>query len=197
VLLVFLVLAACATADPALPNDHSQPMVDASLAADANSPADGAESYDDAAPSGPSFGLLGAYYARPDMTDLAFTRVDPTIEFAWEHGTPDSALGIDGFSISWGGFVQPEHTELYEFHTLSDDGVRLWVDDELLIDNWATHSESEDSGSIALAAGQKYSIVLQYFEHSRAATVALSWSSSSQARQIIPEERLFLTGDDG
>jgi hypothetical protein len=87
--------------------------------------------------------------------------------------------------------VQPVYTETYTFYTQSDDGVRLWVNGKLLIDNWTDHAATQNSGTITLTAGQKYSIKMEYYENSGGAVAKLSWSSPSQAKQVIPKARLF------
>ena len=74
---------------------------------------------------------------------------------------------------------------------LSDEGVRVWVDGQLLIDDWTPHVRRFQSGTIALAAGQKYDIRVDYFELSGVAQIELSWSSASQPLEIIPAENLF------
>jgi hypothetical protein len=50
---------------------------------------------------------------------------------------------------------------------------------------------TEYSGSIGLTAGQKYDIKLEYYEFSGGATLQLSWSSASTAKQIIPQSQLY------
>ena len=68
----------------------------------------------------------------------------------------------DAFSIRWEGLVEPRYSETYDFCTFSDDGVRLWVDGQQLIDNWTFHGVTEDYGSITLQAGQQYEVKMEY-----------------------------------
>jgi hypothetical protein len=74
---------------------------------------------------------------------------------------------------------------------VADDGVRLWVNNTLLIDDWNEHPAAERTGTIALLAGKKYSIKLEYFENLQQASVKLMWSSASQAKEIIPVSQLY------
>jgi hypothetical protein len=83
------------------------------------------------------------------------------------------------------------YSETYTFYTTSDDGVRLWVNGQKLVDNWTNHGPTENSGTIALAAGQKYSIVLEYYENTGGAQIQLAWSSASQVKQIVPQGWLY------
>ncbi|UJF28802.1 PA14 domain-containing protein [Kaistella sp. 97-N-M2] len=119
------------------------------------------------------------------------TRTDPTINFDWGNGSPDTVIPVDGFSARWSGLVQPIYSENYTFSTLSDDGIRLWVNGVKLIDNWNDHSPITNTGSILLTAGVKYDIILEYYENAGGAVSKLSWSSTSQSLQIIPTAQLF------
>jgi hypothetical protein len=135
-------------------------------------------------------GLKGNYYNNSNFTAQVFERVDSTIDFAWGRGSPDSRIDPDTFSIRWTGFVTPSTSETYTFYTVSDDGVRLYVDEKLLINNWTVHSPTENSATISLQAGKSYAIKLEYFENRGGAVAKLIWSSPSQGKQIIPAARL-------
>jgi hypothetical protein len=138
-------------------------------------------------------GLSGAYFDNRDFTNLAFTRTDPVVDFDWRTGTPDPRLGPDTFSVRWTGTVTPATSETYTFYTRADDGVRLWVNDRLLIDNWVDQSATERSATITLTAGQPYPLRLEYYENGVDATMRLSWSSPSVPKQVIPQARLSPT----
>ncbi|MEI7554269.1 PA14 domain-containing protein [Candidatus Chlorohelix sp.] len=136
-------------------------------------------------------GLKGEYFDNVDFTNLKLTRVDKTVNFNWGNGSPDSSIGVDTFSVRWSGQVLPQFSETYTFYTQSDDGVRLWVNGQLLVDNWTNHASVQNSGTIQLTAGQKYYIRMEYYDNRGSAIAKLSWSSPSQSKQIIPVNRLF------
>ena len=100
-------------------------------------------------------GLSATYYDNMDLTGATVTRVDPTIDFSWGTGVPAAGIGADTFSVRWTGQVQPQFTGTYTFYTVSDDGVRLWVNGQQIVNNWTDHAPTENSGTIALAAGQR------------------------------------------
>lgn len=83
------------------------------------------------------------------------------------------------------------------FHTVSDDGVRLWVDGKLVIDNFTDHAALEDTGTVTLTAGQKYDIRVAYRENGGEAVVKLFWSSPCQTREIVSALQLYPTGFTG
>jgi hypothetical protein len=136
-------------------------------------------------------GLAATYYNNKDFTGSTVTRTDATVNFSWGNGSPDPAIGPDTFSARWTGQVMPQYSQTYTFYARTDDGVRLWVNGQLLVDKWIDQGSTEWSGTIALTAGQKYSILMEYYENGGGAVAQLRWSSPSQAKQIIPSSRLF------
>jgi hypothetical protein len=123
------------------------------------------------------------------------TRVDPAIDFNWATGSPDPLVGPETFSVRWIGKVQPLYSETYTFYADVDDGIRVWVNGNLIIDQWHTHQlppakPQHVSLPINLVAGQKYDIKVEYFENTGDAGVRLYWSSSTQSKQIVPVSQL-------
>ena len=96
-------------------------------------------------------------------------------------------MDSDSFSVRWTGQVEPLFSETYTFQTVTDEGVRLWVDNQLVIDQWTPHSVTTHTGQIALTAGQLVDIRMEYFDATGDAVSQLSWSSASQNLQIIPQ----------
>jgi len=90
-----------------------------------------------------------------------------------------------------------ENTETLTFFTQTDDGVRLYVNNTLLIDKWVTQGSTEWSGSLAVVAGTKYELVMDYLQESAGYTAALSWSSPSIPKQVIPANKFYLVHPAG
>jgi len=141
--------------------------------------------------NGTGTGLTGAYYNNMDFTGSSFVRNDATLNFNWVSGSPHSQLAVDTFSVRWTGQIQPRFSEAYTFFTTSDDGVRLWVNNQLIINNWTDHATTQNQGQITLTAGQKYDIKLEYYENSGNALNNLEWQSANQARQVVPQTQLY------
>ena len=142
----------------------------------------------------PPWGLHAEYFADTGLTSLAFERTDPCVDFDWAYGSPGNGLGTSDSSVRWTGYVEPRYSETYTFHTLADDGERLWVDGRLLIDEWQGGAATEYTGTIYLEAGRQYPIQMEYFEATGRASVELLWSSPSQAREVVPSSRLTTLG---
>jgi hypothetical protein len=147
------------------------------------------------ASSGMGTGLLAQYFndagSGTYFTALALTRTDATVDFDWADLSPDPAVQTDNFSVRWSGQVMPPVTASYTFTTSSDDGVRLYVNGQLVVDNWTDHGVTQNSGSIALTAGLKYDIRMDYYDHAMLATARLSWAYPGQAIQIVPQWALY------
>ena len=94
-------------------------------------------------PAGSGTGLLAQYFNDAGsgvyFTALALTRTDPTVDFDWADGAPDPQVQADNFSVRWSGQLMAPVTGSYTFTTTSDDGVRLYVNGQLVIDNWTDH----------------------------------------------------------
>ncbi|MEM9820683.1 MAG: PA14 domain-containing protein [Bacteroidota bacterium] len=142
-------------------------------------------------------GLTANYFNNNDFTNPVLERVDPQINFNWGTGSPDASIGANTFSVRWEGDIQVPRNGTYSFYTNSDDGVRLWVDDRLMIDNWTLHGPTEDIGMITLDGGQAYNIRLEYFEETGGAVIELSWSGPGILKELIPAQYLFPLGSNG
>ena len=89
--------------------------------------------------------------------------------------------------------MQPAFSQTYTFYTRTDDGVRLWVDHKLLIDDWTNHAPSERGATVTLQAGVRYDLQMEYFDNTGGAVSQLRWSSPSVAKQIVPQSALTPT----
>jgi hypothetical protein len=133
---------------------------------------------------GSGTGLRGNYFGSRFPTNgfvgaPTLSRVDPTVDFSFGTGSPDPSVSSDFFMVRWSGQVQALGDDTYTFNTISDDGVRLWVNSQKLIDNWTGHAPTTNSGSIALVGTNKYDLLLEYFENTGGATAKLYWTNSA------------------
>ena len=140
---------------------------------------------------GTGAGLAGNYFNGMNFETLKYSRTDANINFDWGTGTPNAAVSVDLFSVRWTGQIQPKYTGEYTFYVTSDNGRRLWINDQLIVDKWLD-DVSENTGKITLTAGQKYEIKLEYFENNGGATCKLEWSSFMQDREMVPQTQLYV-----
>ena len=138
-------------------------------------------------------GLRGEYFDNADLTNPKVTRIDSTIDFNWGAGNPDPTVGSDTFSARWTGQLEAPRSGIYTFATTSDDGVRLWINNQLVIDNWTAPSGAGNAKRIKLIGGQLYDIRLEYNEQTGDAGVHLLWRQpvSVKPLQVVPQSNLY------
>jgi len=134
-------------------------------------------------------GLKGEYFRGREVEGGAvLTRTDPQVAFRWDRGAPtdylvargelpvEQGLAGDGFSVRWTGQLLPPVSGRYELHVAADDGFRLFIDGEPLIEHWDLSSRTRNvSAAIDLEAGRAYDLKLEYFEEIRDAEIRLAW----------------------
>ena len=137
-------------------------------------------------------GLRGQYFDASNFTVPKFFRLNASVDYNWGTLSPDAALAADTFSVRWTGKVESLYSEAITFYVTHNDGARLWVNGQPIINNWTnTTNAVTDSGTITLAAGVKTDIVLEYYDNTGSASVKLEWQSARQARQVIPSTQLY------
>ncbi|MGD8679901.1 MAG: putative baseplate assembly protein [Lysobacterales bacterium] len=137
-------------------------------------------------------GLYVEYFKGESFDQQVATRVDATVNFDWGSGSPHADVPSGHFSARWSGWVEAPTSGDYEFTVRADDGVRLWVGGELLINEWKPQSAtSYTSKTLHLQAGHKYDLRLEYFERTGLAVMELSWNGPGFATQIIPQQYLY------
>ncbi len=133
--------------------------------------------------SGTSGGLTGDYYSGTDFQSLKATRVDSSFDFnsntTWGHG-PVNGIGATKFSIRWHGEILAPKTGEYTFATTSDDGARLWIDGQQIINDWHTQPATTSMGRIHLEEGKKYSIKIEYFQQGGPSAFQLGWQTPAE-----------------
>ncbi len=144
-------------------------------------------------PSAGGNGLIAEYYT--DRTEFVnpptLVRVDSTIDAYWGYDSPDPTLSTDNFVARWSGKFQVPFSDTFTFTTESDDGVKLWIDNKLVIDKWGYQPSTEWSTSVELKTGQTHTIKLEYLESQGEALVHLRWSSPQFDKAVVSKSQLF------
>ncbi len=122
---------------------------------------------------------------------LIHSRVDPEIGFSWNDGPPDPKVPADEFAVRWSGWLQIETPGDYLFSVMSDDGARLYLGNQLLVDDWALHGVEDHRGRATLKKGF-VEIRLEYFENGGGAACRLVWRTPGVDKPaLVPKEALF------
>ena len=144
---------------------------------------------------GGGLGLLGRYYANTLPTDpftgSPLVRTDAVVNFNWNSNSPDPSIPTSNYTVKWTGLVQPLFSEPYTFSTTTDDGTRLWINGQELVNAWSPQSPTTWNGVINLQAQQMYAIEMDYFQAGGGAVAQLAWSSPSTTPSIVPQSQLY------
>ena len=153
----------------------------------------GAEEVSAPAGIGTGTGLSGKYFNNRTLSGSAvLTRVE-AVDFNWGTGSPATGINSDNFSVRWTGSLQAPGTGTYNFQTQSDDGVRVWVNGQRIINNWNDHSLTiNNSGNVSLVGGESYAVTVEYYERRDSAEMHLRWKTPGATAYVaIPQARLF------
>ncbi|MEZ5424870.1 MAG: glycoside hydrolase family 3 C-terminal domain-containing protein [Pyrinomonadaceae bacterium] len=127
-------------------------------------------------PDGASNGLSGDYFANMDFEgEPAFTRVDQQLNFRWATGSPAEGFPGDKFSNRWTGFLVADVSGRYSISLSSNDGGRLYLDDQLIVDVWGDHATLTGTAVIELKAGERHKIRVDHYESIGNADLVLGW----------------------
>jgi len=135
-------------------------------------------------------GLSAEYYEGNNFKKLLRKHRDLKIDFELDGRGPIRGVKWDNFSARWTGVLNVPADGDYEFITRSDDGVRLWIDGELLFENWNIHRPAIDKANRTLTAGP-HSIKVEWFQARGPAMLKLYWRMPSDAQPRIIEPDYF------
>ncbi len=138
-------------------------------------------------------GLRGDYFNNPGAgpNDYVLGRIDSAIDFAWREA-PADGVRAEGFSVVWRGEIEPPTTGLYAFTVPATDGVRLFLNWKIVIDQWIDQEpQAEASATIRLHAGIRYPIRVEFSNPTGRADARLEWEGPLVERQVVPRQQLY------
>lgn len=112
-------------------------------------------------------------------TQPVLTRCEAAIDYDWGSGSPGPGVNADSFTTRWVGTFDFE-AAAYEFTTTTDDGVRLWVDGQLLIDQWKDQGATTYRATKTMTAGT-HEVKVEYYEYGGLAMAKTSWAKVDPA----------------
>lgn len=140
---------------------------------------------------GPVNGLKAEIYAGRNFSQKIAERVDPNIEHYWQLGAPHEDAPVDDFSVRWSGWLRPPAKGRYKFVTYCNDGVRLWIGGQKIIDDWRPKADLREA-SIELG-DEPVSIQMEMFEGPATAWAFLMWQpTGASTAATIPTDVFFL-----
>lgn len=160
-------------------------------------------------PTSDGHGLMGDFYKceknpndRQDITVFNFDNFRGERAVANLNGDSFTSIfnqlsGTPDYNTArFTGTIVPKYSEDYTFHMVGDDGFRLWINGEKIIDFWQqTWEIPQDSVAISLEAGKHYDIKVEYLQGWGGSWLRMEWESASQQREVVPESALYLPSD--
>ncbi|HWK02988.1 MAG TPA: PA14 domain-containing protein [Puia sp.] len=160
------------------------------------------ENYASPDPAGKGTGLVGYYFNNRQLKGTPIHIEQDTFAFFnWGKGSPfwhnddgvkvttDHSFPTDNFSVRWLGRLKAPATGTYTFGIYSDDGVRLWIGDSLVIDDWKTHTNAWNTVQLNLVSGTLYNIRLEYFEAGGNAFCQWGWKRPDRPNDEFDQNR--------
>jgi beta-glucosidase len=121
-------------------------------------------------------GLLGEYFNNMELKGSpSFTRIDKEVHFDFGEIGPGEGIGKNNYSVRWTGKIVAPETGKYIIDCISDDGIRVWLNDKLEINFWNDHAPVSKNFEINFEQGKEYSIKMEYYQHGGGATANLGW----------------------
>lgn len=114
-------------------------------------------------------GLTAEYFQGTELQGAAEKRIDPQVDFSWGDGE------LKNVSVRWTGLLVPPETGDYEIGFTGDDGYRVWVDQQLVAEDWKIHRATTQTKPVRLEAGRRYPIKIEYFQSVRRGRARLIW----------------------
>ena len=132
--------------------------------------------------------LQASYFNNVNLTGTPLAvRYETSINYNWGTSAPNiKGISANNFSIRWNGSFTATQTGNYFFTARADDGVRLWVNNSLIVNQWKDQSATSYTASIRLVQGKTYTIKMEYYERGGNAAAQLSWIVPTKTNQIMP-----------
>ena len=119
----------------------------------------------------------GSYYCTKDLGgEPVFVREDYDVRFNWYGNSPGKDIPEDRFSVRWERNVYFDGST-YQFTATSDDGVRVYVGDQLIIDAWREQPATTYTAEAKPPAGV-YKVVVEYYEEANMASIEVDWEKT-------------------
>jgi hypothetical protein len=144
------------------------------------------------------YGLTAQYFADHEWTQQVVERFDRQVDFLWCSAAPHPDLTGDDFAVRWTGWIRPPAAGEYRIVAVSDDGVRVSIDDKTLIDDWSIGPLRRREAAVKLSS-KPHSLRVEYREHKEAAIVSLRWirPGNANVEEVIPPQCLFCVQETG
>ena len=128
-------------------------------------------------PAGDKNGLKAQFFNNMELKgEVVHERIDDKVNFTWLDHEPYAGGKKDTFSIKWTGKLTVPETGEYELGVEGDDGYRMFLDGEEIIESWKSQPLTATTTKLNLEKGKEYPITIEYFEQWFGAGIRLFWA---------------------
>jgi len=128
-------------------------------------------------------GLKADYYDGVNFDRYVGTKIETKIDYYWLWNAPFKDMNPSKCSVRWTGRLKAPETGEFKFSARVDDGLRVWVDDVQIIDNWKLNDVGYSNGSFQMEAGEYYDLKIEYFNAMAEAEITLFWELPNQQKK--------------
>ena len=136
-------------------------------------------------------GLLGCYYQNRFFYGDGVLSVDPLIDFS--PVTPPAEFSDKNYSVRWTGQLEAPHTEEYTFTITTDEGVRLWVGGQLVINELSNRTPRTFTGTVLLQRDERYNVRLESVHRAGEGNLKVIWLSKNKPESVLGGKGVFST----
>ena len=140
-------------------------------------------------------GLVGQYFSGRNFEQFVLSRQEVNVSSDWGGGSPAEGIPDNNFSVRWFTTLIPPHESgqrEYEFRAVRDDGVRVYIDSELILDAWAGVNTREYTGQVTLVAGVEHQMTVEYSEGYGSASLLLDLVDLTTGDRVSPSSAYYI-----
>lgn len=141
-------------------------------------------------------GLVGQYFSGRNFETFVFSQLDQEVTRNWGGGSPGGDIPNDRFTVRWYSTLIPAFDSgerVYEFRVTRDDGARIYIGGDLVVDAWTGVNSTTYRGQKAVAAGQSYPVSVEYNEGYGGASLVLQIVDTSNGQTVSPADVFRVT----
>lgn len=131
-------------------------------------------------------GLKGDYYNGVNFDEFVVSRRDASIAFEWAQRPPAPGVAAQYFSVRWTGWLVPPTSGRYVFHATIDDGMRIWLNGHLILNEWRPQRVWTFTTAVDLKAGESYALRVEYFQDILDTRAQLTWERPDAPKELPP-----------
>lgn len=133
-------------------------------------------------------GLVAEYFNNINLKGACLHKViEKKINYSWGDGTGIQGMGKENYSVRWSGIMRSSETADYEFTLGGDDGYRMYINDEQVINDWNAGAYRSTNVTRKLEKGEEYRIRIEYYQKGGGAGVSFTWKQLGNTQNRFAE----------